>query len=51
MIANVCLPDAELWTCLVNLDVAPRAEFVCLQKGNDACFTNYTEGHNTGQHY
>lgn len=35
------LPDAELWTRLVDLDVTSRTELICLEEGNDACFTNY----------
>lgn len=33
-------PDAELWTCLVDLDVTSRAELIGLEEGNDARFTN-----------
>lgn len=36
-------PDAELRTCLVNLNVTSRAELICLQEGNDASFTNCSE--------
>lgn len=41
------LPDAELWTCLVDLNVTSRAELICLQEGNDASFTNWTEKERT----
>ena len=37
------LPDAELRTCLVDLNVTSRAELICLQEGNDASFTNCME--------
>lgn len=36
-------PDAELWTCLVDLDVTSRAELIGLEEGNNACFTNCTQ--------
>lgn len=42
-------PDAELWTCLVNLDVTSRAELIGLEEGNNARFTNCTQRkHNWG---
>lgn len=40
-------PDAELRTCLVNLNVTSRAELICLQEGNDASFTNCSERRDT----